>query len=284
MLLAAPAAAKIPASLYKPSNCERIVPAAGYAVYKCDDGVPAFGGTTSNPTGAKAVTVPAKYGGNGFVGLPQKGAGAGAVPGADSNGNVALDVDLTLPTISAAERRLPDAGLHARLLRRQQDELGGAEFGGADAEGEKWHYNNAWFAARGYVVLNYTARGFVDGSGHGSTGQTELDSRSYEVNDYQSLACQVLGAVGKFNLITGRNLAVNPTQDRHHGRVLRRRLLLAGTDRSEVDLHAATPAPARPHVTGGDRSQVRVDRPRLLPRPDRNAPPRARVAARVQRV
>ena len=61
-------------------------------------------------------------------------------------------------------------------------------------------------------MLNYTARGFVDGSGHGSTGQTELDSRSYEINDYQSLACQVLGAVGKFNPITGRKLAVNPTR------------------------------------------------------------------------
>ena len=60
MLLAAPAAAKIPASLYNPSNCDRIVPATGYAVYKCDDGIPAFGGTTPNPRGAKAVTVPAK--------------------------------------------------------------------------------------------------------------------------------------------------------------------------------------------------------------------------------
>ena len=61
-------------------------------------------------------------------------------------------------------------------------------------------------------MLNYTARGFVDGSEHGSTGQTELDSRSYEINDYQSLACQVLGAVGKFNPVTGRKLAVNPTK------------------------------------------------------------------------
>ena len=40
MLLAAPAGAKIPASLYKPSNCTRITPAPRYAVYKCDDGVP----------------------------------------------------------------------------------------------------------------------------------------------------------------------------------------------------------------------------------------------------
>jgi dienelactone hydrolase len=56
--------------------------------------------------------------------------------------------------------------------------------------GELWHYNNAWFASRGYVVLTYTARGFVDGQNRGSTGQTQLDSRSFEINDFQDLACQ----------------------------------------------------------------------------------------------
>ena len=57
-----------------------------------------------------------------------------------------------------------------------------------DAGGEKWHYNNAWFAARGYVVITLTARGFVDGNNHGSTGETQLDSRRYEINDFQYLA------------------------------------------------------------------------------------------------
>ena len=51
-----------------------------------------------------------------------------------------------------------------------------------------------------------------DGNNHGSTGQTELDSRSYEINDYQHLACQVLGAVGKFNPVTGPKLAINPSR------------------------------------------------------------------------
>jgi hypothetical protein len=60
-----------------------------------------------------------------------------------------------------------------------------------DAGGEKWHYSNAWFASRGYVVITYTARGFVDRSNHGSTGETQLDSRSFEINDFQHLACQV---------------------------------------------------------------------------------------------
>src|SRR5919109_2474833 len=105
LFLAAPASARIPASLYSSGNCHRIVPATGYAVYKCDDGVPDFGGATPNPTGAKAVTVPAKYGGDGYTGLPAKAAGAATVPGADAQGNVALDVDLTYP--ASASGRLP---------------------------------------------------------------------------------------------------------------------------------------------------------------------------------
>ena len=55
----------------------------------------------------------------------------------------------------------------------------------ADGGGEKWHYNNAWFASRGYAVLTYTSRGFVNGSNQGSNGYAELDSRRYEINDYQ---------------------------------------------------------------------------------------------------
>src|SRR5919109_902622 len=53
-----------------------------------------------------------------------------------------------------------------------------------EAGGEKWHYNNAWFAARGYVVVTYTARGFVSGESdpggsRGSTGEAQLDSRRF---------------------------------------------------------------------------------------------------------
>ena len=149
MLLAAPAAAKIPASLYNPSSCHRIAPAAGYAVYKCDDGVPAFGGTTSNPTGAKAVTVPAKYAGNGYVRLPGKASAASTVPGADSNGNVALDVDLTLPTVAPPKGGYPMLVFMHGCCSGSKTSWEATSFGGADAGGEKWHYNNAWFAARG---------------------------------------------------------------------------------------------------------------------------------------
>jgi hypothetical protein len=40
------------------------------------------------------------------------------------------------------------------------------------------------------VVINYTARGFIHGPG-GSTGETQLDSRRFEINDFQHLAGQV---------------------------------------------------------------------------------------------
>jgi hypothetical protein len=61
-------------------------------------------------------------------------------------------------------------------------------------ESEKWHYSNLWFARRGYAVLNYTARGFVTTTltgDKGSTGETQIDSRRFEINDFQSLAGQL---------------------------------------------------------------------------------------------
>ena len=100
-VLAAPAAAKIPDSLI--ASCTPQNAAPGFDYRFCDDGVPSFGGTNANPTGALAITVPAKY--KGFVGLPPKAQGASAVPGADADGNIALDVDLSYP--AKAKRRLP---------------------------------------------------------------------------------------------------------------------------------------------------------------------------------
>jgi hypothetical protein len=80
----------------------------------CDDGIPqASGGTTPNEGGVQAVTVPAEY--DGYEGLPPKKTPT-TVGGADLNGDIALD--------AAAGWRLPAAVLHARLLWRQQDELG----------------------------------------------------------------------------------------------------------------------------------------------------------------
>lgn len=201
-----PASAAIPASLYDDAHCAAWG-SAPLAYVFCDDGIPTEGGTTPNASGL-AVTVPAKYGSaaDSYRGLPAKAADAASVPGSDANGDVALDVDITLPLAP------PPPGGYPLLVfmhgccggNKTGWESGSLSAAGTfDAGGEKWHYNNAWFASRGYVVVTYTARGFVNGSNGtppngGSTGQTEIDSRSFEINDFQHLACQVLASAASW--------------------------------------------------------------------------------------
>jgi hypothetical protein len=96
---AEPAGAVIPPSLHSPANCADHT-AGPLDYWFCDDLVPANsdpqpgpGGVIPNQGGARAITVPAKYGGDGFTGLPVKAADANSMLGADADGNVALDVD-----------------------------------------------------------------------------------------------------------------------------------------------------------------------------------------------
>ena len=152
----------------------------------CDDGVPAAGGTTPDPGAALALAVPERYGGDGYTGLPPK-APAESGSGADANGNIALDADLSIPSSRTPRRGFPLMVLMHTCCAGDKHNF---EASNVDASGELWHYSNAWYASRGYVVLTYTSRGFVDRNGHGSTGQTQLDSRRYEVNDLQALACR----------------------------------------------------------------------------------------------
>lgn len=204
-LAAAPAAASVDADLHAPASCRTLSVAPATEVVRCDDGLPPSGGTTPNPTGESAITVPAKYGSGAatYAGLPQRAADAVAVAGADPAGNVALDVDVTLPTGE------PPAGGFPLLFFMHgccggNKAGGGWQAGSIDAAGERWHYSDVWFASRGYAVVTYTARGFVNGQNRGSTGQTQLDSRSYELNDYQHLACQLHAAAasGEFDDVT----------------------------------------------------------------------------------
>ncbi|HEX2088490.1 MAG TPA: CocE/NonD family hydrolase C-terminal non-catalytic domain-containing protein [Actinomycetota bacterium] len=152
----------------------------------CDDGVPPTGGTEPNEGAVSAVPVPAKY--KGYIGLPAKASDAATMPGADSNGDIALDVDVSLPDPTLNPP--PSKGYPLIVLMHGccAGNKTGWEAQTIDTGGEKWHYSNAWFAARGYVVLTYTARGFVNGQNRGSTGETQLDSRLFEINDYQHLA------------------------------------------------------------------------------------------------
>jgi dienelactone hydrolase len=201
-----------------PACAERTPPGQSEATYVlCDDGTPSNGaapgpgGLIPSPTGAAAVTVPARYGGDEFTGLPLKHADAelmpGAAPAGAEAGTVALDVDVSLPTTA------PPAGGHP-LIVMMHGCCGGNrqswEADNFDAGGEKWHYSNAWFASRGYVVITYTARGFVNSQERGSTGETQLDSRRFEINDYQHLACQVLANDAAFEDVVGGPVTINP--------------------------------------------------------------------------
>ncbi|HEX8053260.1 MAG TPA: CocE/NonD family hydrolase C-terminal non-catalytic domain-containing protein, partial [Thermoleophilaceae bacterium] len=154
----------------------------------CDDGVPDVGGRTPNIGAVKAVAVPQRY--DGFAGLPPKVA-PDPNAGADLDGNIALDIDVSLPDPA---RHPPPPGGYPLVALMHGCCAGNKtswEAPAVDAPREQWHYNNAWFASRGFVVLNYTARGFVDQNDHGSTGETQLDSRLYEINDFQHLAGQL---------------------------------------------------------------------------------------------
>jgi predicted acyl esterase len=154
----------------------------------CNDGVPPTGGRTPNVGAVAAVAVPQKY--DGFAGLPPKIA-PDPNAGADADGNIALDIDVSMPD---PVKFPPPAGgypLVAMMHGCCSGDKTSWEAATVDAGNERWHQTNAWYAARGYVVLNYTSRGFVNGEGRGSTGEAQLDSRMYEINDFQHLAGQL---------------------------------------------------------------------------------------------
>ncbi|MDQ4095858.1 MAG: CocE/NonD family hydrolase, partial [Actinomycetota bacterium] len=159
---------------------------------RCDDGIPPQGG------GADGIPVPVAYHsrdkGGDFRGLPKPANEAEAVekdirhdlrPEEDGR-RITLDVNVTLPGDGAPTPR----GGHPVLVFMHGC-CGGSkrnwEASTVDAANEHYHHSNAWFASRGYVVVTYTARGFRNNQDRGSTGTTQLDSRRYEINDYQYL-------------------------------------------------------------------------------------------------
>jgi acetyl esterase/lipase len=191
-LAVAPAASADLTTLLLQANCtvKHAGPSNALPYRFCNDGVPDQGGTTPNVGAVKAVPVPAKYTG---AGQPTKApdAEAKAEPGADpATGDIALDVDLSLPDPAT----FPTGPYPVVVMMHGccAGDKTSWEGNSIDDGGEKWHYNNAWFASRGYVVVNYTARGFVNGDNKGSTGQTQLDSDLYEINDFQHLVGQLV--------------------------------------------------------------------------------------------
>ena len=190
LALATPAVSHgaIPDSLKQ--SCTTESPHPGYSYIFCDDGLPPTGGTTPNEGGIAAVTVPAKYEG-GWEGLPLKAPDAADEPGADSQGDVALDVDVSMPATPAPVGGYPLMVMVHGCCGGTKRQLERPTF---DENRLHWHYSNAWFASRGYVVVNYTGRGFglaTANGDSGSTGEDHLASRDYEMNDMQSIAAQL---------------------------------------------------------------------------------------------
>lgn len=106
---------------------------------------------------------------------------------------VPLDVDVTLPPASAGPGPYPTiVMLHG---------YGGSknDFESTKPEGNgntTYHYNNVYYARRGYAVLNYTARGFGNSCGSPASRSTtpacakgwiHLKDRAYEARDTQYL-------------------------------------------------------------------------------------------------
>ena len=186
-------------SLVDAANCKDLdaAPAAEGATEPrlpfrlCDDGFPS--GTDGGP---KGIPVPAAYhptNGDDYSGLPAP-ASADEVADADATydlqpdeagDRVTLDVDVSLPPSG----KPPKKGYPVIVFMHGC--CGGNrtswEAPDVDVAGERWHHSNAYFASRGYVVVNYTARGFRNGNQEGSSGTTQLDSRRFEINDYQYL-------------------------------------------------------------------------------------------------
>lgn len=180
----------------------------------CDDGLPRAGG------GEGGIPVPVKYralDGDDHSGLPPPATGT-EVDEADerddlrpeSGNRITLDVDVSLPLTPAPPGGYPVVVFMHGCCGGNKT---GWEAATVDAPGELWHHSNAWFAARGYVVLTYTARGFRNADDRGSTGTTQLDSRRYEVNDYQYLvglladhdaAERAAGRAPRFNIAPGK--------------------------------------------------------------------------------
>jgi len=119
----------------------------------------------------------------------------GRVPSFDGT---PLDTDLTLPDSASGPLPLM-VMLHGWGLSKTDFEASGLAGNGTNT----WHWNNVWFAAHGYAVLNYTSRGFHRSCGQdpssgysytsdpacqGKASWTHLADRRWEIHDTQYLA------------------------------------------------------------------------------------------------
>jgi dienelactone hydrolase len=117
---------------------------------------------------------------------------SGEVPSFDGTG---LDVDLTLPAGGTAPYPTI-VMMHGWGNNKHEWEATSADGDG----GDKYHWNNVWFASRGIATLTYTARGFGESCGITDTDSNcpktgvHLADRRWETKDSQTLLGDLVDA------------------------------------------------------------------------------------------
>jgi len=118
---------------------------------------------------------------------------SGEIPSFDGLG---LDTDLSIP-LGATRAAQTLVMLHGWSQDKTYWEADTAAGDGANT----WHWNNVWFASKGWVVVNYTARGFQESCGMTDqdanctpNGYTHLADRRFETRDSQTLLGKLVDA------------------------------------------------------------------------------------------
>ncbi|MGH2972487.1 MAG: CocE/NonD family hydrolase [Gaiellaceae bacterium] len=109
---------------------------------------------------------------------------------------IGLDTDISIPV--AATRAGPTLVM---LHGWSQDKtFWEADTAAGDGAGS-WHWNNVWFVSKGWIVVNYTARGFQQSCGMTDqdanctpNGYTHLADRRFETRDSQTLLGKLVDA------------------------------------------------------------------------------------------
>jgi predicted acyl esterase len=118
---------------------------------------------------------------------------SGEIPSFDGIG---LDTDVSIP-LNATKASPTLVMLHGWSQDKTFWEASTAAGDGAGS----WHWNNVWFASQGWVVVNYTARGFQQSCGLTDqdanctpNGYTHLADRRFETRDSQILLGKLVDA------------------------------------------------------------------------------------------
>ena len=109
---------------------------------------------------------------------------------------IGLDTDLSIP-LKASHARQTVVMLHGW----SQDKNVWESATKAGNNPDSWHWNNVWFVSKGWVVVNYTARGFQESCGTTDqdanctpNGYTHLADRRWETRDSQTILGKLVDA------------------------------------------------------------------------------------------